>query len=111
MDRAVCRVLVKYLHPGLFTYRGTCDKEGSLILGAEFEGEKGGGVKEDLESRGGFNDEGKGRKDFQKVLKKELEELIPKYRNKGFPMILIALGLNIPWIVVLKGVGGNNIAL
>ena len=43
MDRAVCRVLVKYLHPGLFTYRGTCDKEGSLILGAEFEGEKGGG--------------------------------------------------------------------
>lgn len=104
--RGLSRFLVKYLHPGLFTYKGTCDRDGKLILGEEFAENKGG----DDRKGGGDVEDPRGSKSFARVLKENLVELIPKFRRLGIPLMIAALCLNIPWIWLLNNVS-KNVAL
>ena len=92
--QGLSKLLVKYLHPGLFTFKGTCDRDGNLLLGEDFaEGES---IEDPQRSNS-----------FQTVLREKLAVLIPKFKRMGLPMMIAAISMNLPWFWLLSNVSKN----
>jgi hypothetical protein len=107
-----CKLFWSAIHPGLFTFKGTATRDGELVVGRQFR-EK----EEAVLSEGGKRLEdgtGKGEADggakiktFGILIKEGLDKILPKYRLKGLPQVIMALAINIPWIYALKTMGYN----
>ena len=98
----VSKLFWSSLHPGLFTFKGTATRDGELVVGREFaetEGEK----EKQLEAGA---EKGLGKR-FGILIKEGLDKILPKYRLKGVPQVLMGLAINIPWIYALKNLGYN----
>jgi len=91
--QGLTKLFWKYLHPGLFTFRSTCTREGEVVVG---EGD--GKELKDVEMGG----EGKGA--FAALLRRKLEEVLKKFWRKGIPQVMMAIALNVPWIYLLLNV-------
>lgn len=91
--QGLTKLFWKYLHPGLFTFKSTCTREGEVVVG---EGD--GKEMKDVEMGGG----GKGA--FAALLKRRLEEVLKKFWRKGIPQVMMAIAFNVPWIYLLMNV-------
>ena len=89
--QGLTKLFWKYLHPGLFTFKSTCTREGEVVVG---EGEE---IK-DMEMGGGS----KGA--FAALLRRKLEEVLKRFWRKGIPQVMLAIALNVPWVYLLMNV-------
>jgi len=100
----LCRIFWKQLHNGLFTYKATCARDGSLIVAhADKEGnvtilEKERSISSLASQIEGGSPASQTDAGFQKLLKDDLDVILPKYRRKGIPYIIVALAVNGTWI-------------
>uniref|UniRef100_A0A7S2RH00 Uncharacterized protein n=1 Tax=Rhizochromulina marina TaxID=1034831 RepID=A0A7S2RH00_9STRA len=83
LTRALCKVFWRYLSPGIFTYKATCDNHGNVLAPRGTE---------KYESFTGPNG----------ALKKELDWTLKRYVGLAWVEVLVALALNVPWIVFLQ---------
>jgi len=92
----VTRLVWKKIHPGLFNYKATCDREGGLVVKYDktVEGED---PEHEIEGRV----HARVGKKFSILLKEQLDIILPKFKKKGYPQILFALLINAPWIYLL----------
>ncbi|GMH99684.1 hypothetical protein TrVE_jg343 [Triparma verrucosa] len=112
--QGLSKIFWKYLHPGLFTFKATCLRDGEIVVSEEFtvnENEEIVRVEEGEHEQhsilyGGTGDT-KTDRQFKKVLEEELGVILPKYRRKGFVQVFMAICLNVPWIYLLKNVSYN----
>ena len=89
VSRMICmigllRIFWRFLHPGIFTYRATCDREGVYLAPRWLKGAK-----------------------FQEALKAQLDKQLGKYWLSGFIAFGIGLLLNVPWWVFLSLLSRN----
>jgi hypothetical protein len=89
ITRAMCKIFWKYLSPGIFTYKATCDHHGNVLALR--------GMFDKYESFTGP----KG------ALKAELDYTLRKYVSMAYMEAFVAVALNAPWIVFLKLASSN----
>ena len=95
----ITRIMWKKIHPGLFNYKATCDRDGGLVVKYDktVEGED---PEHEIEGRV----HARVGKKFSVLLKEQLDIILPKFRNKGFPQVLMAILINAPWIYLLHSI-------
>mmetsp|Transcript_2637 Transcript_2637/g.5022 ORF Transcript_2637/g.5022 Transcript_2637/m.5022 type:complete len:979 (-) Transcript_2637:24-2960(-) len=111
--QGLTKIFWKSLHPGLFTFKATCKRDGEIVVAEQYVkmsredlaelGQKKGAV----EGGGGGKPLDDGSGEFKAVLKGQLDEILPAFQRFGFVQVLQALVLHVPWIYLLNNISYN----